>query len=383
MYSKENSNDILKKHFGMNDLITPTRRTQKFEESDDEDDTEITFEPPPEISADILSKTPVIRLTTPIRKKETPKKQIPEEDLSIPVLRKEEDIPTIKITPRVSPRVSPTRAPITPTTPVIDVSDEDEINERVNELISNPSNVNYEKESKKIQELCIEAFKIKYDNLKVNYPERKIVYPEGKKLNKVHRNYHSIIKSIYVNMNLGQIQLGYIMSLMALEFLAIKAFGIPMSGFTKMELKRMYRYNHLMIELGETFYTTGGKGGKPEPLEWRIFTSFAWNIVIFLGLKFLAKYIGGESMTNVIRSAVDKILDNPVTVDNIENGAASQQENEDPLTDMFGNLMGGGGGDLAEMLANFGTNFTEKMENKSKSKSAKPGKKKSRVIFTE
>lgn len=377
MYSKENSEEILKKHFGLNDLITPTRKTEKFEESDDEDDREINFEPPPEISPDILSKTPVIRLTTPIRKKSSPKANN-SEDLSIPTLKDEENIQTIKITPRVSP----VRAPITPATPVVDVSDEDEINERVNDLISNPSNVNYDKETKKIQDLCYEAFKIKYDNLKVNYPERKIEFPEGKKLSKIHKGYHAIIKSIYVNMNLGQIQLGYIMSLMALEFLAIKAFGIPMSGFTKMELKRMYRYNHLMIELGETFYTTGGKGGKPDPLEWRIFTSFAWNIVIFLGLKFLSKYLGGDSMTGLIRNAVDKVLDNPVTIDNIESGAAGQQQDQDPLGDMFGNLMGGGGGDLTELLANFGTNFTEKMENK-KSGSKPSGKKKNRVIFTE
>lgn len=374
MYNKTNSDDILKRHFGLKDLVTPTKKDTFEDSSDDEDDREVVFDPPPEIDTDILSSTPVIRLTTPIRKKE-PKK----EELEIPEIQEEVNIPTINIPKRVSPRMSPIPSP---TSPVLDISDEEEINERVLELVGNPGKVNYDKESKKIQSLCMEAFRIKYDNLKMNYPERKIEFPEGKKLNRVHSTYHNIIKNIYVNMNLGQIQLSYVLTLMALEFIAIKAFGIPMSGFTKMELKRMYKHNQLMIEIGESFYSTSrgsGPGGKPEPLEWRIFTSFAWSIVIFLGLKFLSKYVGGESMTDVIRTAVDKILDNPVTIDNIENGTASQQES-DGLEGIFDGMMGGDGKGFAEILTNIGTNFTEKMENKG---GKKDGKAKRRVIFEE
>ena len=196
-------------------------------------------------------------------------------------------------------------------------------------------------------------------------------------------------------MNLGQIQLGYVMGLMAIEFLCIKAFGIPMAGFTKMELKRMYRYNHLMIELGESFYeTTGvfgsGNNAPKTSLEWRMFTSFGWNVVIFLGLKFLSKYIGGESMTGMVRGAFDKLLDNPVTIDNIENGqvpdAPTGGEEDNGIGSLFEGILGGGkgGNDIMDMIANMGTNFTKKMEKNNaekKSKSNQPKKK--RVIFTE
>jgi hypothetical protein len=373
MFNKENSDDILKRHFGLKDLVSPTKRDKFEDSSDDEDDREIIFDPPPEISSDILTQTPVIRLTTPIRKKEKKK-----EELEIPEIRDEPSIPTINIPTRASPRMSPIPSP---TSPVIDISDEDEINEKVMDLISNPGKPNYDKESKKIQDLCMEAFRMKFENLKMNYPERKIEFPEGKKIHRVHSSYHSIIKNIYVNMNLGQIQLSYILTLMALEFLAIKAFGIPMSGFTKMELKRMYRHNQLMIEIGESFYSTSrGSGGKPEPLEWRVFTSFGWSIVIFLGLKFLSKYIGGESMTDVIRTAVDKILDNPVTIDNIENGTAAATQESDGLEGIFEGMMGGDGKGFTELLTNIGTNFTEKMENKG---GKKENKSKRRVIFEE
>jgi len=354
-----------KKNYTLDNLITPTRKTT-FEDSEEEDDEEVGFDPPPVISPDILTQTPVIRLTTPVRKKE--------ESFSIPEL-KEDSIPTFKRSPRKN---------ITPqSSPVIDISDEDEINERVAELVSFPGEQDYSKESKSVKDCCLEAFKIKFSNLKVNYPEKKAEFPEGKKLERIHKIYHNHIKNIYVNMNLDQIQLGYIMCLMVFEFLAIKAFGIPMAGFTKMELKRMYRYNHLMIELGESFYVNGGGpggGGAKTSLEYRIGSSFIWNVLIFLGLKLLTKYIGGESMTGLIRGAVDKIVDNPITVENIESGTANQMQEEEDLGGLLGDVMGNGS-NITEILANLGTNFTEKMESKGKKK--EPGKKKRRVIFDE
>lgn len=357
------------KKYTLDSLITPTRKTA-FEDSDAEDDEEVGFDPPPTISPDILSQTPIIRLTTPIRKKE--------DEFTIPEIR-EETIPTYTHSPRKSPR----KPHITPTSPVVDISDEDEINERVAELIGFPGDQDYSKEPKTIKDICMEAFRVKFSNLKVNYPDRKIEFPEGKKIERVHKAYHVHIKNIYVNMNLDQIQLGYIMCLMVFEFLAIKAFGIPMAGFTKMELKRMYRYNHLMIELGESFYVNGGGpggGGAKTSLEYRVGSSFIWNVLIFIGLKLLTKYIGGESMTGLIRGAVDKIVDNPITVENIESGTANQMQEEEDIGGLLGDVMGNGS-NITEILANLGTNFTEKMESKGKKK--EPARKKRRVIFDE
>lgn len=374
MFNKSDpSPDILKRHFGLTDLVSPTKK-DKFDSDSESEDEEIGFDPPPDITPDLLSRTPVIRLTTPIRQRETKKR---EEEFDIPEVKEVKRSPIPTIVP--SPKRSPLRSP---TTPVIDLSDEDDINERVHELISFPGEQDYSKEPEKIKELCEEAYKIKFKSLSMNYPDRRIEYPEGKKLERVHKAYHSHIKSIYVDMNLDQIQLGYVMCLMAFEFVAIKAFGVPMAGFTKMEMKRMYRYNHLMIELGESLFpeTGGGKGGGPRsPLEYRIATSFAWNVVIFLGLKFLSKYLGGESMTGVVRGAIDKMLDNPITVDNIEDGTATGQQ--EGMDGMFEGLVTGGGTDLTEILANIGTNFTQKMENKNGEKKTK--KKKRRVIFNE
>ena len=361
------------KKYSVDSLITPTRKTV-FEDSDVEDDEEVGFDPPPVINPDVLTQTPIIRLTTPIRQGKSKE----EDDFDIPEIKEETQIPTLQRSPRKPVSI--------PSSPVIDISDADDVNERVAELIGFPGDQDYSKESKVVKETCTEAFHIKFDNLKLNYPDMKVEFPDGKKLERIHKIYHSHIKSIYVNMNLDQIQLGYVMCLMVFEFLAIKAFGIPMSGFTKMELKRMYRYNQLMIELGESFYTTGGGpggGGVKTSLEYRIGTSFLWNILVFLGVKLLTKYMGGESMNGLIRGAIDKIMDNPITVDNIENGTAAHIQEEDGMSGLLDDVMGNGS-NITEILANLGTNFTEKMEG-SRTTTGKKGdsKKKKRVIFNE
>jgi hypothetical protein len=271
------------------------------------------------------------------------------------------------ITPQ---HLSPTRAR------AVDVEDEDEIQERVADLMNDPGKIDYSLEQEEVRLACYESFKSKFQALALNYPDRGILFPEGKSLNKIHDSYHGIIKSIYVNMNLGQIQLGYIIVLMAIEFVCVKAFNIPLAGFTKMELKRMYRYNQLMVELGENLYSTGGTEW---PIEWRILGTLVMNIVIFISLKFLAQYVGGESMTEVIRNAVDKVLDNPVTKDNIESGTATKNTTADGLGSMMEGMMGGGDtGGIADIIASLGTGFTEKMEKKS---SAAPKKAKRRFIF--
>lgn len=333
------------------------------ENKDDEEEKEIIddFNPPPVIADEdtFLAQTPIIRFTTPIRRKREPSV---EEEVSFPSIPP----PNIKMM-----------------TPVPDYSDDDVVNQRVKNLISQSTDINYDQENEKVQDAALEAYTIKYQNLSINYPEYNITFPEGKSLNTIHKHYHEVIKSIYVNMNLGQTQLGYILCLMVLEFICVKAFNLPMAGFTKMELKRMYKYNALMIELGESMYSSGG--GTPSPIEWRIASTFFWNVVIFLGIKIISSYIGGDSMVDIVRNVIDKMMDNPITPENIETGEArniNAQQND--VGDVFGNLFGGGGdgtSELTELISTLGTNFTEKMESSKKNTKSGPNKKKSRIIF--
>jgi hypothetical protein len=307
-----------------------------------------------------------------------------ERDIEIPNIQTEvpktPEIPTFTVEKEEPTVETITREHLSPVkNNFVDVDDEDDIIERVNDLINDPGKIDYNLEQEEVRTACIETFKAKFQNLKLNYPEHGIEFPEGKSLNKIHDTYHSIIKSIYVNMNLGQLQLGYIIVLMAIEFVCVKAFNIPLAGFTKMELKRMHRYNQLMVELGENLYSVGSGSW---PIEWRILGTLVMNIVIFVALKFLASYVGGESMTEVIRNAVDQVLDNPVTKDNIESGnigTKSTTAGGGLGSMMEGMMSGGNGGGMADLIASLGTGFTEKMEKSSKTGAAK--QKKRRFVF--
>lgn len=353
-------------------VTTPTRKSflaRIAEQSSDKEDDNIQEEP---ILVDDFDES--IGRISPIRI---------EKDIDVPSIHPEERAETPKV-PNISetkqdPVDTITRDHLSPTkTNFVDIEDEEDIQERVNDLINDPGKIDYNLEQEEVRTACVDTFKSKFQNLKLNYPDRGIEFPEGKSLNKIHDSYHSIIKSIYVNMNLGQLQLGYIIVLMAIEFICVKAFSIPLAGFTKMELKRMYRYNQLMVELGENLYSAGTTQW---PIEWRILGTLATNIVIFIALKFLANYVGGESMTDVIRNAVDKVLDNPVTKDNIETGNVGKSKTtSDGLGSMMEGMMGSGdSGGMADLIASLGTGFTQKMEKNSN----KPKEKKKRFVFEE
>ena len=330
----------------------PPPEREETEEEEEEDDTDIYSR---------LSPIPVKKQSLLIPSVKD------EEEIDVQII-KEKEVETI-----TRDHISPVR-----NTENFDLEDEDDLMERVNELISDSGKVDYNMEPKEVRDLCMETFKTKFQTLKINYPEQGIEFPEGKSLNKVHDKYHAIYKTIYVNMNLGQFQLGYIIILMAIEVVCIKAFNIPMSGFTQMEAKRIHRYNQLMVELGESMYSTGGGSW---PLEWRIAGSILMNIAVFIAIKFLSKYVGGESMTDVIRNAVDNILDNPVTKEDIESGNINKQKQDTGLGGMMDGLMGGGGsgGGFADIIAQLGTNFTGNMEKKNAK--AKAETKKRRFIF--
>ena len=266
-----------------------------------------------------------------------------------------------------------------PKSPTIDYSSDEMVQRRVLKLINKSCEVNYTKEHLKVQEAAMEAFMIKYQNLKIHYPDMGDVirFPEGKQLNFIHKHYHGIIKSIYVNMNLGQTQLCYVLCLMVLEFVCVKALGLPMAGFTKLELKRMFKYDSLMIELGESWYTSG-EGGEPQPIEWRIATSFIWNVVIFLGIKIISNYMENENMVETVRGIVDKLFEANVSKDDIESGDAKKMHSEGE--ELLSGLNSGGFNDIINLVTNIGSGMTKNMENRQRKKGPV---KKNRFIFTE
>ncbi len=333
----------------VDDLIITEENEDLFdtEGKDKKDD----FEPPPLLNDET---TPVIRFMTPVRRKKKKHDDEESEDGG-PSFLPPEPIPVIPIR-----------------TPQLDLSDDDDVNMHVRNLVSRPGEYNYDKEPEKVQNLCLECFKIKFQNLTINYPDYNIEFPEGKSLNKIHKFYHELIKSIYVNMNISQYETYYMLGLLAVELIAVQVFNLPMSGYTEAEMKRMYRYRSLLIELGESFYPDGS--GEQSSIEWRVFSSMGWNIIIFLAVKVLADWIGGEDMVDMVRQIVDQLIDNPITQDNIESGEAKNIDsgNINMLGDMFG------GGDMKNIISGLGTMFTKNAEGRGKKTKRE---KRERVVF--
>ena len=303
----------------------------------------------------ISTKSPRIRILTPVRKKNVDFKSI----FKGADFNKMFPIPHIK-------------------DPTPDYSDEDEVNERVRKLIGNSNNVDYSGEDDRVKEAALNAFELKYESIAEKYSKYAQKFNRSKNLNSLHKNYHGIIRTIFAHMNVGQTQMGYILVLLVMEVICIKVFNLPMAGFTKMEMKRMFKYNALMIEIGEDMYSSGGDG-EVQDIRWRIGTAFLWNIVIFLGIKILSSSLGGEGMIDTIRTIIDKLFENNINIDNIESGEA-KQINEDE-GELFSGLFEGGSdgtSELTEFISSLGNSFTQGMENNRKG--PRP-RNKSRVIF--
>lgn len=296
-----------------------------------------------------------IKVLTPIRKKKNDFKDIFDKDF-----KKMFPVPEIK-------------------NPLPDYNDEEEINVRVKKLVSSSLNVDYTNEDERVIEGCKDLFEIKYKIINEKYPDYELKFQREKNLNNTHKNYYAVIKSIYAHMNIGQMRLGYLLSMFVIEICCIKFLGLPMAGFTKMEAKRMYKYTMLMIELGESMYPEEGEGEK-QSIEWRIGSSFLWNIVIFLSIKLIADYFGANDMKEMLRTVIDQLLENNINVENIETGEAKNiNKDENNLFEKMFNIGEDGGSDIGDFLSNIGSNFTQNMENNRKG----PTSRNKKVFFNE
>ena len=144
-------------------------------------------------------------------------------------------------------------------------------------------------------------------------------------------------------------------------------------------MKRMYKYNTLMIELGENMCPSTGGTKESQSIEWRITSSMLWNVIVFLGIKILSSYMGGEGMIDTVRNIVDKLFENNISFENIESGEAKKINDDE--SELFSGLFDGssdGTNEIGEFISSLGSAFTKNMENNRKGPKTKN---RSRVIF--
>ena len=274
-------------------------------------------------------------------------------------------------------------------------------------------------------------FRVKFGILRSSNTDLVVVDPpENATLDQKHDMYEAYIKQIIIKMNCTQWKVYLVISFLVIEVFVIKVLGLNASGYTKSQLRIINRYDQMLAELGEKYYVSGVSS---YPVEVRLAGLALMNAVVFIGVKYLAGYLG-EGMAETIQDGIDNLLMGGISSTNIARDqygipipptqtqsnapllsslanvmnppnnasnprvsqvpqATTNNSQENPLSGILsslGELFGGGGAggtDIASTIANLGTAFTQNMQtqrgaNTGNSAQTRPARSK-RPIFTE
>jgi len=188
-----------------------------------------------------------------------------------------------------------------------------------------------------------EEFRIKFGLLRKGFRDYSIpdLDPE-EPLEMIHLRYERYIRHIHISGAADSYRNYLLLYFLILEFIATKLLGLPANGFTMAQLNSMSRYEDLLIKLGEKWYVPGGSEW---PVEYRIVFLSLFNMVLFIAMKWLAKYVGGE---NVSQALIDTIVGGVVN-----NNGNNMSPDTDPSAALgsgfdLGSLIGG----ITSMLGN-------------------------------
>jgi len=191
-----------------------------------------------------------------------------------------------------------------------------------------------------------EEFRIKFGLLRSAFRDYSIpdIDPE-EPLEMVHARYERYIRHIHISGAADSYRNYLILMFLIIELLATQILGLPCNGYTMAQMRSMSKYERLLIELGEKWYVPGGSDW---PVEYRIIFLALFNALVFMGMKWLAKYVGegaAEALVNaVIGGAVSNDSGGSTTETGDSGGAGGGFD--------LGSLIGG----IASMLGNNGKN---------------------------
>lgn len=181
-------------------------------------------------------------------------------------------------------------------------------------------------------------FTLKFRTLERNFGERWVnVDFENEPLEVIHAHYERYLRHIHICSSADNYRGYLLLYFLVLELVATRILGLPANGYTMAQMKSMTRYERLLLELGEKYYTPGGGEW---PIEYRILFISLFNMVIFIAMNWLSKYIG-EGMSKAL---IDSIVGGTT-----DSGSSGFLEGEEE------NSGGGGGGlDLNTILTGLG-----------------------------
>lgn len=250
-----------------------------------------------------------------------------------------------------------------------------------------PSRPNYLAMTPAQQEDMHTTFRTKFGILRQSFPQWNIVDPPpSATLDQKHDIYEGHVRQIIVSLNCNQWKVYLVIMFLAIEVFCIKVLGLDARGFTMSQVKIMNRYDQVLVELGEKYYVQGPSNW---PVEARIIMMAAFNGIVFIAVKYLSKWLGGDAMSGTIQGVVDNFLGGgnlfgqqvqrdqmgiavppgmaQPGVPGAAPGVAPPGDNSlGGLSGILGQLMGGngapGGFDLTAILSQVGTALTGNMQ---------------------
>ncbi len=165
---------------------------------------------------------------------------------------------------------------------------------------------NYRAMSEEEQRYFLNEFEVKLNILRRNYPEYNFTsYPENASLDARHDIYAGYFKQVIINLNCQQYQIYLVIMFLALEAFGVKVLKLNMGGFAMLQCQAMNKYNSILIELGEKYYTGGPSGW---PVEMRLIFMGLTSAITFIVVKWLANYIGGEQNSAALQNVLEQFL---------------------------------------------------------------------------
>lgn len=243
------------------------------------------------------------------------------------------------------------------------------------------------------QSKYMNEFLVKLSILKRSHPEFGFQdFPEGMLLTEIHDRYASYVKQVVISLNCSQWRFYLIVGFLALEAFGTKVLGLNMKDYTMSQLATINKYDALLTEIGEKYYIAGSSAWSPEV---KLLFMGASSAVVFIIIKYLTTYIGGESMAPTLQRAIEGIMNGSFSGNSANSlpssvpappgmqQAETTQQSNVPVQpggslDIMGMLSGflgggsasggGGGGGIAEMIAKVGSSFINNGTNKTSDK---------------
>tara|TARA_R110001632_G_scaffold200941_9_gene323694 strand:+ start:1355 stop:2764 length:1410 start_codon:yes stop_codon:yes gene_type:complete len=204
----------------------------------------------------------------------------------------------------------------------------------------------------------IQILKTRFKDVTVPKNEADLTWQELRKI------YYIEMDRVSITKNVDAYRMIMIVSCFIIEYIGYKILKVDITGFGVHSMKSMWRYERLLIELGEKDYASFGENW---PVEFRLIGMMIVSAIIFVIAKSLFKQTGQDMSNDFFKFFQDlgnQSYESDMNSDS--NGMDAPNPNDNGqgggIMSMLSGLMGGGnggGGGIMDMVGNLMKGFNQ------------------------